>query len=139
MVTNFFRIVFPFESFKIQRIPYSEDRFEALKRNYNRDSSFFRHGDFAYASPRKGASLELGERVTVKIEESPNIVLSLIRHLVFRSFRQEFPSRIPETFSPLRFFSAKEEHDAIRKYLPSELQGKVSYPRMIEVEARSII
>ena len=71
--------------------------------------------------------------------ESPGIVLSLIRHLIFRAFRDAFPDRVPESFSPLRFFSAKAEHDAIRNFLPEELQEQISYPIMVEVEARQII
>jgi hypothetical protein len=43
----------------------------------------------------------------VKVAEVPAVVLSLIRHLVFRSFRDAFHDRIPESFSPLRFFSTK--------------------------------
>jgi hypothetical protein len=65
-------------------------------------------------------------------------MLSLIRHLIFRAFRDAFPDRVPESFSPLRFFSAKPEHDAVKNFLPEELHEQISYPRMVEVEARQI-
>src|SRR6266540_2972715 len=138
MVTNFFRINIPFETFQIQRLPYSEEKLVALRQEHNKDASFFRNGDFIYISPRKGFGLELGKLADVKIDESPGVVLSLIRHLVFRSFRDAFPDRIPESFSPLRFFSTKPEHDAVKRFLPPELKGQICYPRMIEVQARQI-
>lgn len=138
MITNFYRINIPQESFKIQRLPYSEDTLVALRRDHNKDCSFFRNGDFIYLSPRSGSGIRLGESINIKVGESPSIVLSLIRHLVFRTFRDAFPDRIPESFSPLRFFSIKPEHDVIGALLPDELKGQVSYPRMIEVQARQI-
>ncbi len=139
MVTNFFRISILCESFQIQRVPFAEDKLSALRQQHNKDASFFRNGDFIYISPRKGAELELGELATIKIDESPGVVLSLIRHLVFRAFRDAFPDRIPESFSPLRFFSAKEEHDALSKFLPAALKGQISYPRMVEALARQVM
>lgn len=139
MVTNFFRLNLPFESFHIQRVPYSDEKFAALRKQHNKDASFFRNGDFIYISPRKGAELEIGDSAKLNVNESSAVVLSLIRHLVFRSFRVAFPDRIPESFSPLRFFSTKDEHDAVRNFLPAELRGRVCYPRMVEVEARQII
>lgn len=139
MTTNFFRIDLPFDSFQIQRTSYSEGKLEQLKRTYNRDCSFFRHGEFIYVSPKKGFEIELGELVTLKVSEHTNVVLSLIRHLVFRTFRESFPDRVPQSFSPLRFFSTKSEHDPLAKLLPQSLKNKISYPRMIEVEARSIM
>ena len=138
MVTNFFRIVIPFETFQIQRVAYSNEKLAALRQEHNKDASFFRNGDFIYMSPRKGWGLKLGELADVKIDESPGVVLSLIRHLIFRAFRDAFPDRVSESFSPLRFFSARPEHDAVRNFLPEELQMQISYPRMVEVEARQI-
>jgi hypothetical protein len=139
MITNFFRIQIPFDSFQIQRLTYDEGNFNDLRLKHNRDASFFRNGTFFYISPRKGVDLDLGELATIKIEDSPSIVLSLIRHLVFRAFRDAFPDRIPETFSPLRFFSMKAEHDIVSRFLPADLKGLISYPRMVEVQARQII
>ena len=107
MVTNFFRISLPFDNFQIQRLSYSEEKLAALRQEHNKDASFFRNGDFIYISPSKGSDLELGELADIRVDESPGIVLSLIRHLIFRAFRDAFPDRVPESFSPLRFFSTK--------------------------------
>ncbi len=139
MITNFFRIYLPFESFQIQRFKFSDEAFESQKRKHNQDCSFFRHGDYIYASPRKGCDLEVGELVTVNVTDHTNVVLSLIRHMVFRAFRDSFPDRVPQSFSPLRFFSTKVEHDPMKRLLPTDLRGSIAYPRMIEVEARCIV
>ena len=138
MITNFFRIELPFESFQIQRVPYSESAWANLKKQHNKVASFFRKNDLIYISPSKGSNIEIGDIVTLNVAENTSVVLSLIRHLVFRTFRDEFPIRIPQSFSPLRFFSTKNEHDAIRELLPRELQGIIRFLRMIEVEARQI-
>lgn len=139
MVTNFFRIDLPFDTFQIQRLPYSEEKLAELRRTENHQASFFRNGDFIYASPRKGIEKDYGELVSLKVEESTKIVLSLIRHLIFRSFRDTVRGRIPESFAPLRFYSEKVEHDAIRNLLTPELQGKISFSRMIEVHVKNVM
>ena len=46
MITNFFRINIPLDSFNIQRVPYSEEKFTDLRKQYNKDCSFFRNADF---------------------------------------------------------------------------------------------
>lgn len=139
MITNFFRIDLPFESFQIQRLPFTEASWRDLKNQHNRDVSFFRHGEHMYMSPAKERGVEIGEMVGLSVAENPAVVLSLIRHMVFRSFRNAFPDRIPQSFSPLRFFSQKDEHDAVRQLLPRDLQGIIRFPRMVEVEARKIV
>lgn len=139
MITNFYRINIPIEKFNIQRVPYSEKTLSALRQAHNKECSFFRNGEFIYISPRKGSDLMLGEFAQIKVDESPDVVLSLIRHLIFRAFRDAFPDRVPESFSPLRFFSTRPEHDAIGGFLPDQFKGQISYPRMIEVQARQII
>lgn len=139
MITNFFRIELPFEFFQIQRLQFTEEKWQNLKKQYNRDVSFFRHGDYMYISPRKGSALEIGERIQLSVSDNPEVVLSLIRHLVFRSFRDAFPEQIPQNFSPLRFFSRKREHDAVRQLLPRRLQGAIQFQRMVEVEVRKIV
>lgn len=138
MITNFFRIKLPHETFQVQRLPYCEERLHALRKEHNEHASFFRHGDFIYISPSKKSGLTLGELVEVKTADSPRIVLSLIRHLIFRNFRTAFPDRVPQSFSPLRFFSKKAELDPLKGLLPTELSEQISYPRMVEVEARQI-
>ena len=41
MITNFFRIKIPFETFQIQRRPYADEELAALRQQHNRDASFF--------------------------------------------------------------------------------------------------
>ncbi len=139
MITNFFRIEVPFESFQIQRLSFSEERWRDLKERHNRDISFFRNGEYMYISPSKESGLEIGDLVQLSVSEHPAVIQSLIRHLLFRSFRDAFPDRIPQSFSPLRFYSSKEEHDAIRHLLPQDLQGVIQFHRLVEVEVRKII
>lgn len=138
MYTNFFRIKLPFEEFQIQRVVYSENTLSDLKEQYNQQCSFFRHGNYIYISPEMGFDQEIGEVVTLKVKDSANVVMSLIRHLIFRAFRYSFPDRIPQSFSPLRFYSTKGEHDIAEAYLPNDLKGKISYSRLIEIEARDL-
>src|SRR6185369_10586484 len=119
-------------------LPYSEEQLDGLRQEHNKNASFFRNADFIYISPSKGSGLKLGELIEVETSDSPRIVLSLIRHLIFRNFRNAFPDRVPQSFSPLRFFSTKAELDPLTKLLPAELFEQISYPRMVEVEARQI-
>ncbi|WP_339074171.1 hypothetical protein [Teredinibacter turnerae] len=138
MYTNFFRIKLPFKEFQIQRVAYSENALLDLKERHNQRCSFFRHGSHIYISPEVGFDEDIGELVTLTVKGSTNVVMSLIRHLVFRTFHNAFPDRIPQSFSPLGFYSEKGEHDIAKEYLPSDLKGKISYSRLIEVEARDL-
>ena len=138
MITNFFRIDLPFEKFQIQRLPFTENNFRQLRLQHNHLASFFRNGEFIYISPARDSNLDLGDPVQLSIVDSPGVVLSLIRHLVFRTFRDSFPDRVPLDFSPLRFFSSKDEHDPLLKLLPDDLKGIIKFPRVVEVEVRMI-
>ncbi len=99
MITNFFRLELPFDSFQIQRLPFSEEKWLELKEQYNRDVSFFRNGDFMYLSPSKESGLELGDLVQLTVAENPTVVQSLIRD------RFEMPSltESPKAFHLLDF------------------------------------
>ncbi len=138
MLTNYFRIDIPFEEFQIQRVVYDEEKWVELKQKYNQFASFFKNDNYIYVSPAFGQDIQVGEVVTLDVNTNSRIVSSLIRHLLFRTFRDAFPDRVPQSFSPLRFFSSKDEHDIANLYLPSVLKGKVSYSRLIEVETRKI-
>ena len=138
MITNFFRIELPFESFQIQQLPYSQEDWDRLKSAHNKQASFFRNEESMFISPAKEVELEIGELVTLDVVKSPGVVLSLIRHLVFRTFRAEFSNRVPLGFSPLQFLSTKPEHDVVRKFLPDELKDVIGFRRLIEVETRQI-
>jgi hypothetical protein len=139
MITNFFKIVFPFEEFNVQRLPYSEKKLKALRGEHNSVASFFRRDDFIYVSPKKGESRDLGDLVIIKVREHAEVVESLIRHLIFRAFRDAFPDRVPEGFYPLRFPSLRPEHDPIRSLIPAELHGVIGFPRINEVHVRKIV
>ena len=139
MVTNFFRIAFPFESFDIQRVGYSDEELRRLRNQHNANASFFRDGDHIYISPKKGADLKLGETVRLSISDHSEVCGKMIRHLIFRTFRDAFPKRVPEEFAPLRFPSVKEEHDPLRRLVPKELHGIIGFPRINEVHVRGIV
>jgi len=138
MITNYFRIDLPFETFQIQRLPYTESCWLELKDAHNHEASFFRYGDNLFISPSQGVDLELGELVTLSVAGNVPVVSSLIRHLIFRNFRDAFRNRIPLGFSPLAFVSERVEHDIVRKLLPPDLQGVLRFPSVVEVETRSV-
>ena len=139
MVTNFFPITFPFAEFDVQRLPYADDQLKALRQRYNATASFFRYDDYLYISPKKGADLSLGEVVRLPVGENTAVLEQMVRHLIFRTFRDVFPDRVPEDFAPLRFPSAKKEHDPLRSFLPDGLAGVAQFPRINEVYVRSIL
>lgn len=140
MYLNFFKIKLAFEEFQIQEKPFSEEFFEEIKTNYNNVASFFRYGDSIYISPSIGFNKDLGNLRTIRVGEHPEIVRSLIRHLLFRSFRDDEKTKgmLLESFSPLSFFSRQDRHDPIRKHLPDELKQIIQYPRVHEVYVKSI-
>ena len=140
MNLNFFTISLPFEEFQIQTKQYSDEDFSNLKDSYNKDASFFRYGDHTFISPRPGFDKELGELVTIRVNNHPEIVRSLIRHILFRVFKDDDYTKgmVPESFCPLRFHSTKSDHDPIRKQLPSEISEYIQYPRLNEIHVKSI-
>jgi hypothetical protein len=139
MVTNFFPITFPFSEFDVQRLPYSEARLKELREHHNAIASFFRQGEHLYISPQKGANLSLGKVGHLPVAQHMEVLESMVRHLLFRTFRDAFPDRIPEDFAPLRFPSMKKEHDPMNTLLPSGMAGVVQFPRVNEVHVRGIL
>ena len=136
MVTNFFPITVPFESFQISRLPYAEDRLHELRAAHNQTHSFFRHGDYIYVSPMKEPLLKIGDVVNLKVAVNLEIVGSLIRHMLFRAFKDTQPNIVPLSFAPLSFLSVNKEYDLARPLLPDTLQGVIMFPRLIEVSVR---
>lgn len=59
-----------------------------------------------------------------------DVVAGVVRHLLFRTFIRKVPALKPIDFYPLRFVSRKIEHDAVRPYLPEDLQGVVTFRRV---------
>jgi hypothetical protein len=138
MLTNFFPASDVSDQFVVRSIPYSPDELERLRRAHNATHSFFKAGDAIYAIWMEGLDLEVGEKETIRADKSPDVVVSIIRHLLFRTFIRKLPALKPVDFHPLRFVSRKLEHDAVRQYLPDELKGVVSFRRLNELQARTI-
>jgi hypothetical protein len=86
----------------------------------------------------EGPDLTTGDVTTVQRDSSPGVVVSIVRHLLFRTFIRQLPGLKPVDFYPLRFVSRKLEHDAVRGYLPDELKGIVTFRRLNELQARTI-
>ncbi len=76
MVTNFFRIPIPFEEFDIQRLAYTEAKLKALRAEHNHEASLFRNGEFIYASPKKGAALNLAKPVRLAVKDHHEVIES---------------------------------------------------------------
>lgn len=139
MITNFFPIQFPFSEYDVQRLPYSDERLQQLRAQHNAEASFFRAGEDLLISPRKGSALSLGEVVRIAVAAQVRTTEQMVRHLLFRTFRDALPDRVPEDFSPLRFPSVKAEFDPLSRLLPASLAGKVLFPRVTEVYVRSVL
>jgi Piwi domain. len=138
MLTNFFPAYDVSDQFVVRVIPYSPEELERLRRTHNTTHSFFKWGDAICALWMEGSDLEVGETKTIRTDKSPDVVVSAIRHLLFRTFIRKLPALKPVDFYPLRFTSRKIEHDAVRQYLPDELKGVVTFRRLNELQARTI-
>lgn len=138
MTTNFYPITIDFDEFQIQRIPYDEHTFKSLREKYNSDSSFFRAGDYIYISPFNISNVILGDIVTLKVNEEPKIVGSLLKHILFRTFKEAFPDIRPSGFYPLKFMSRNPKHDLVAQALPEQLRNKVSFKKQTEVQVRQV-
>jgi hypothetical protein len=139
MRTNFFQIEILNDSFEVQRTDYSEQKLKDLRAKYNPRASFFRNDDYIYVSPSLGSGVELGDRHAISAQAEPQVVASLIRHIFFRKFREMFPALIPHSFSPLRFASERDRFDPIKDQLNDDLAEVIGYPRLVEVNVRSIV
>jgi len=138
MKLNYFPINFEFDTYQITQLPYADNKLQELRQQYNATHSFFRNGDFIYASNKENnADLNLGVTVSKEVHDSTGLTSSLIKHVFFRTFKERFPNYVPVDFYPFRFFSAKETDDIIRQHLPAELQDKIAYKKVIELQLRS--
>ena len=137
MLTNIYPIQIDFDQYDIWRVPYVEGRLERLRIKYNSTHSFFRSGDFIYASNMQGEDIPLGEFHRASTYEDSKITSSLIKHIFFRIFRQHF-DLIPLQFYPFLIQSRNKQDDLIRHLLPSELQDRLAFKKQIEVQLRLI-
>lgn len=138
MLTNFFPIKLPFDSFQVRRTAYTKETLEDLRMKYNITHSFFRDGDFIYISPDTDHPLEIGDTIQLSVAENEKVIGSLIRHIFFRAFKKAFHNIVPLTFDPFRFLSTREKDDLVRRFLPEHLKGNLRFQKIIEVEFRRI-
>lgn len=138
MVTNFFPIHFNSEELHVQRVPYDDDLLKSLRDNYNSTHSFFRAEDYIYISPYCETEFSLGETITLSIAHNPKVVGSLLRHILFRAFKDAFKDIKPLSFYPLRFPSRNVKHNFINDALPYYLQSKISYKKQNEIQIRQV-
>lgn len=136
LITNYFPIELPFKEFQISRVLYTKEYIRELREEYNISHSFFRHGDYIYISPMEEPPLEIGELINLEINDDSKVVSSLIKHIFFRKFREQYKNIIPLSFYPFRILSRKEEDDLTLELLPKELKGKLSFKKLIEVQFR---
>jgi hypothetical protein len=137
MQLNYFPINIDFEKFQISAEPYSDDRLTELRHLHNATHSFFRNGDLIYISNKDSEeNINLGSLKEIDTFQNSEITSSLIKHLFFRTFKDRFPNYTPVDFYPFRFFSGLDKDDIIYKFLPSNLQNKIGYKKLIEVQLR---
>jgi len=137
MQLNYFPIHIDFEKYQINSEPYSEERLAELRKLYNSTHSFFRNGDSIYISNKDGdENTSIGRLTQRSTYDNDEITASLIKHLFFRTFKDRFTQYIPVDFYPFRFFSAQSKDDIIHDALPTHLQNKIAYKKLIEVQLR---
>jgi len=137
MQLNYFPINIEFDKYQIYTESYSDERLIELRELHNSTHSFFRNGDLIYISNKDGEDdLSIGSLSERNTFDDSEITASLIKHLFFRTFKDRFPNYTPVDFYPFRFFSALEKDDIIHNALPSHLQNRIGYKKMIEVQLR---
>lgn len=137
MQLNYFPINFDFDKFQISHEQYSEERLAELRNLYNSTHSFFKNSDKIFISNKDSLeSLHLGVLKEVDVFAESDITASLIKHIFFRTFKDRFSGYTPVDFYPFRFFSGQSKDDIIYKLLPSHLQNKIAYKKLIEVQLR---
>lgn len=137
MQLNYFPINFEFDKYQIHSEPYSEERLAELRELYNSTHSFFRNDDSIYISNKEGdETISIGTLAERSTYNNSEVTASLIKHLFFRTFMDRFSNYTPVDFYPFRFFSGLAKDDIIYKALPSHLQNRIAYKKLIEVQLR---
>lgn len=137
MLTNFYPIQIDFENFHIWRVPYKEGRLDKIRELHNSTHSFFRHGDYVYASNMSGEDIPGGKIYNASTFGDERITSSLIKHIFFRTFREQFKI-VPLQFYPFLIESRNDRDDLIKHLLPDELQNRVAFKKHIEVQLRTV-
>ena len=138
MQTNFFSFGIAGDSFQAQTLPYATDKLHQLRLEHNAEYSFFRYGESIVISPHSADAPQLGTYATFDPFTDPDLVGSLLRHLLFQEFRTRIANVVPTSFAPLEFPSRKDTHDPIGKLLPDELQKIIGFPRVISIAVERI-
>jgi hypothetical protein len=138
MFTNIFPIELAFETFKISRLSYTEEMLKSLREKYNSTHSFFKNGSHIYISNKSGDDLDIGTIYDFNIYQEPEITLSLMRHIFFKTFIERFRDRVPLEFHPFRILSMREADDWVYTMLPDNLKGKLGYKKQIELQIKAI-
>lgn len=133
LTSNIFPLEIPFEEFQIQRIPYSPEQLDSLRQEHNAQYSFFKKGEYIYISPSTTDLPMLGELTTLRINEEPQVVSSLLRHIFFRAFKEKFP-KIKPAFNPFTFPSTKTDHNLLYNELPEILRSTITYKKLNELD-----
>lgn len=140
IATNFFPISLSDISFEIRRIPFIPNLLGKLRQRHNDTHSFFRNQEYIYVSPMIiEQEAKLGEPAHILASQNLPIISSLIKHIFFRKFREEFPDILPLSFYPFRFLSRRTQDDYIADLLPYDLQGTVSRKKLIEIQFRDVL
>lgn len=137
MQLNYFPINIEFDKYQINTELYSEERLAELREQYNTTHSFFRNGDSIYISNKDGdENTSIGGLSECNTYNDSEITSSLIKHVFFRTFKDRFSGYVPVDFYPFRFFSGQAKDDIIYKALPSQLQKRIGYKKLIELQLR---
>ncbi len=137
MQLNFFPINIEFDSYQVNTEPYTEERLAELRKLHNTTHSFFRNEDLIYITNKDGdENKQLGVSVNRDVFKNNEVTASLIKHLFFRTFKDRFQNYTPVDFYPFRFFSGQQKDDIIFHLLPTNLQNRIAYKKMIEVQLR---
>lgn len=145
MISNFYPITFPMQSFQIERFPYDREVLRNLRLEYNADNSFFAHRGHIYVSPMGVQRVPGGQLTELDVQRDREVVGSLVRHIYFRVFKENYPDIIPLHFYPFRILSRLQRHDLLALALeelgidPARLGQKLARKKLIEVQFRDIL
>src|ERR1700754_48941 len=136
MFANIFPIELEFDEFQIQRLSYTEENLKTLRLNHNSTHSFFKNEEFIYISNKSGEDLDIGTKYNLMIYEQPDITVSLMRHIFFKTFLERFPDRTPLEFHPFRFLSTREADAWIYSMIPDNIKNKLGYKKVVEIQIK---
>lgn len=138
-LTNFYPINLEFDEYTILQIPNREELLQELRDEHNSTHSFFKNGDFIYASNKEGEDMLFGGKLeTLSVIGDERVTSSLIKHLFFRTFKDTFKGIIPIQFYPFRIISRNKSDDLVYDVLPDELKDKIAYKKQIELQLRVV-